>query len=88
MQLLAPQTSCCACRHLPTAAELQRNIDRLTTELHATRVEQQQLQEELLALHAHADLETAQVRLCCQHQHAQQLQCDTPAHMFSRWLEW
>lgn len=53
------------CRHLVRccrlADELQRNIDRLTSELHATRLERQQVSEELLALHEHADLETAQV---------------------------
>lgn len=43
------------------ADELQRNIDRLASELHATRQEVQQLSEELLALHEHADIETAQV---------------------------
>ena len=45
------------------ADELQRNLDRLMSELAATRQEVQQLSEELLALHEHADLETAQVRL-------------------------
>lgn len=48
----------CCC---PFADELQRNIDRLASELHATRQELQQLSEELLALHEHADMETAQV---------------------------
>jgi chromosome segregation ATPase len=43
------------------ADELQRNIDRLASELHATRQEVQQLSEELLALHEHAVMETAQV---------------------------
>lgn len=54
----------CLHQQLPTD-ELQRNIDRLTSELHSTRLEQQQLAEELLALHEHADLETAQVGLIC-----------------------
>ncbi len=46
------------------ADELQRNLDRLMAELAATRQEVQSLSEELLALHEHADLETAQVRQC------------------------
>lgn len=54
-----PTPLCCVC---PSAAdELQRNIDRLASELHATRQEVQQLSEELLALHEHADMETAHV---------------------------
>jgi hypothetical protein len=46
------------------ADELQRNIDRLTSELGSTHLEVQQLKEELLALHEHADMETAQVNTC------------------------
>jgi hypothetical protein len=48
---------CCRC----PADELQRNINRITSELGSTRLEVQQLKEELLALHEHADMETAQV---------------------------
>ena len=51
---------CSVTLHLITD-ELQRNIERLTSELHATRLEVKQLSEELLALHEHADMETAQV---------------------------
>lgn len=56
----APHPSAVSVR-LSAADELQRNIDRLASELHATRQEVQQLSEELLALHEHADMETAHV---------------------------